>query len=159
MGGQGRIAQAEAYGLVGGPESHRLVALPGHGALGPYGETGGGHGTHEQRGQGPDQEAQPAQAAAVPPVLLLGRRLARVEEGAFPGGQHLGREVLRGGEAYPAVQGVGIVVQGLPERGGLGERAVQALLGAVLLQPAAEPGPAADQRLVGDLHMVAVGGQ
>jgi hypothetical protein len=51
------------------------------------------------------------------------------------------------------------VVQGLPQGGGLGERAEQTLLVAVLVQPVAEPGPAADQCLVGDLHVVAVDGQ
>lgn len=87
------------------------------------------------------------------------RGLARVEEGAFPGGQRLFGKILGGGQTRAPVEGVGITVQGFPDRGGLGEGAVQPQAVPVLVQPAAEAGPAADQGLVGDLDVVPVDGQ
>ncbi len=62
-------------------------------------------------------------------------------------------------QPYPPVQRARVTVQLGPGVGGFRESAVQAEAFAVLLDPAAQPGPGADQGLVGQLHGVAVDGQ
>ena len=133
---------------VGGPQGvARVAALP------EREHAGDGRG-HEQHPGGGEQGAQAAVGPQLRPALALGLGDARVEE------RPLGRvqRVLAplrpfecGAEPGAAVEVRGIAPRGLPDARGVTEPPVQAQALAVLLEPAPQGRPLADQHLVRDL--------
>ena len=107
------------------------------------------------RQQGPEAAVRPSLGAALA-VGLLG---SGVEERAL-GGVELGPpgldELERGGEPGAAVEVGGLAAAGVPEPRGVSELLVRADPGAVLVEPAAQLRPLADQRLVRDLGRAVV---
>jgi hypothetical protein len=65
-----------------------------------------------------------------------------------------GRPVQRAGQPRPPIELSRVTTTGRPLLGGADQVAVQRAALDVLLQPAAKPGPLAQQRLVGHLHTV-----
>ncbi|GHJ23740.1 hypothetical protein TPA0909_53540 [Streptomyces albus] len=68
-------------------------------------------------------------------------------------------EFGRLGQSAAPVERPGVAVQLLPAVGGLGESAVGAQPFAVLVDPAAEPGPGGDEGFVGEIDGVPVQGE
>ena len=71
----------------------------------------------------------------------------------------LGRPVERCGQRRAAIQGAGLASVGVPDARGLAQMAVQAATGDVLVEPAAQPRPFAQERLVRDLDRAVGDGQ
>ena len=104
---------------------------------------------HEQRGDAGEDRAQP-------PLRALARGPALVEEGAL-GRVELGlvrrRPVQRRGQARAAVKLARVAAAGVPLARGGAQLVVQAPALGVLLEPAAQSRPFAQQRLVRDLDL------
>ena len=99
-------------------------------------------------------DATPASPARSRALGAAARAPAGLEEGALGGVQLvavLGRPVERGGQAGAAVEDARVAPVGLPGAGGLAQPVLQAASLGVLVQPAAQPRPFVQQRLVRDL--------
>ena len=119
----------------------------------------GGAGEHDP--EPPDQPGLPLGLLGRSAVLGVGEDRAGVEELAFGRGQGGVRPFLpvQGlGQPDAAVQLAVRATQGVPGVGGGGEVVQGPLALDVVLEPAAEPGPRAGQRLVCDLDDAVVAG-
>ena len=122
----------------------------------------GDHGGGEQHADAGEQRPQAPVGAALALGLALARRPALVEELALELvqlGVVLGGPVERRGEPGAAVElgGIALGVAPLPSRAD--QVVMEAATLGVLLEPAAQPRPLAQQRLVGDLDRALVDGQ
>jgi hypothetical protein len=107
----------------------------------------GDHGEGQKRGDTREHHAQAALGApADASALVEERALGRVEIGIVVGGP-----VERRGQARAAVQPAGVASIGRPGLCGSADPAMQAPPLHVLVQPAAQPRPLAQERLVRDL--------
>ena len=138
---------AEALG-VGGPSGvARVVALP-------EGEQPRHHRGREQHAGAGKQRAQAADGPQLRAAFAVGLGHARIEERALGRVQRVGvtlRPVECGAEPGTAVEVRGSVPFGVPVARGVAEPPVQPKAFAILLQPAAQRRPLADQDLVRDL--------
>ena len=113
-------------------------------------QEGGDEQDGSSRQQGPEAAVRPSLGEA----LAVGLRGGGVEERALAGIE-LGPpgldELERGGEPAAAVEVGGLPAAGVPQPRGVSDLLVRADPGAVLVEPAAQAWPLADQRLVGHL--------
>ena len=122
-------------------------------------------GDHRERQQhaGPrEQRAQPAVGAALAVGLALRGGGARVDEAPLGRVERIRmatRPVGRRTEAGAAVEVSRLAAAGLPEPRGVAEVAVEQDAGAVLLEPAPQRRPFADEHFVGDLGGAVAEGQ
>ena len=108
----------------------------------------------EQHAGAGEQRAQAAVGPQLRPAFPFGLGDARVEERALRRVQRVVvrlRPLERGAEPGAAVEVRGIAPRGVPDARGVAEPPVQAQALAVLLEPAAQGRPLADQHLVRDL--------
>ena len=137
------------------PLRHRGPRLVARGTALIEEQHGGHAGEDQQDGGGAEQGAQAPVGAPRAARLALAVRDARLDEralelvelGAVPGAP-----VERRGEARTAVEIAGIAPAAVPLARRDRQVAVQAPPVGVLLEPAAQPRPLAQQRLVGDLR-------
>ena len=145
---------SETLGGLGGGRVARALAL---GERDHPGDDGGG----EQHADAGEQRAQAPVGAPLALGLALARSLAFLEKRALELVQLrvvARRPVERRGKSGASIELGGVVFRAVPLGGRVDQVLVQAPALGVLLQPAPQPRPLAQQRLVGDLDRVLVDG-
>ncbi len=150
-----RIGEAQALGDGGGAAGLGAAVLGVGGAVLLPGERAGDQGEDEQRHQRGEQPAEPA------PLAAAGGGAGGEERGLAAGQlpRPVGEQLLGLRQPAAPVERAGVAVQLLPAVRGLGEPAQGAHPLAVLLDPAVQPGPGGEQRLVREVDDVVVEGE
>lgn len=152
LSGQGGVEAALLEGFGENAVADRLVALEEGVGAALNRDDGGGGGQDGQGDQGGHRRPASPDGAPVLPVGVV--QEPPLQWGEL--GSMLGRPQARHLEASAAIQRRCLALVPVPDRGGFGEVLVDEVAGPVLVDPALQPGPGGEQRLVGDDDAVAL---